>query len=165
MPPRPRARLALLVVLLATLMLGAGATTEALTKRPSAPTLTRHQRIERVISIAKHQIGDPWVWGRQGPAAFDCIGLVNYAFRKAHALHLMGGASMSIPSVWADFRRHHRASRSNPHRGDLVIWGGGKHIGIYLGRGKAISALTSGVRIHGVHQLTDPLTVYLHLPR
>jgi cell wall-associated NlpC family hydrolase len=38
----------------------------------------------------------------------------------------------------------------NPQLGDLVIWGKYKHIGIYIGDGKAISALIQpyGVKIH-----------------
>jgi uncharacterized protein YycO len=42
------------------------------------------------------------------------------------------------------------------------VWGGGTHIGIYIGHGKAISTLTSGVRVHGVHAVTARFTAYLH---
>ena len=35
-----------------------------------------------------------------------------------------------------------RPAARNPKIGDLVIWGGGTHIGIYIGSGKAISTLT-----------------------
>ena len=49
-----------------------------------------------------------------------------------------------------------------PKPGDLVIWGGGSHVGIYIGHGKAISTLTSGVRVHGVHAVTARFTAYLH---
>ena len=45
----------------------------------------------------------------------------------------------------------------------LVIWGGGRHIGIYLGKRKAISAINDGVTIHKVNALTDPFTTYLHV--
>ena len=43
-----------------------------------------------------------------------------------------------------------------------MIWGGGTHVGIYIGHGKAISTLTSGVRIHRVHAVTARFTAYLH---
>ncbi len=46
-----------------------------------------------------------------------------------------------------------------------MVWGGTKHIGIYLGNKRAISALVSGVQIHPVTRLYDPFTTYLHLPR
>ena len=42
-----------------------------------------------------------------------------------------------------------------------MVWGGGSHIGIYLGGGMAISTLTSGVRIHAVNAVTAPFTAYL----
>ena len=42
------------------------------------------------------------------------------------------------------------------------IWGYGSHIGIYIGNGKAISTLRSGVRIHGVFAVTARFTAYLH---
>ena len=162
----PRARVALPAVLALVLLVtsGVGAAT-ATTKLPPRHGPSREQRIERAIAIAKRQIGDPWVWGRSGPAAFDCIGLVLYSFSRAGARNLMFRGSYSVRGTWAVFKRHHRANRVNPRRGDLVVWGKGKHIGIYLGRGRAISALTSGVRIHRVNQLTDPFTAYLHIKR
>jgi hypothetical protein len=64
--------------------------------------------------------------------------------------------------MYAYFRAHGKASRTNPKPGDLVIWGGGSHVGIYIGRGYAISTLTSGVRIHRVHAVTARFTTYLH---
>ena len=42
------------------------------------------------------------------------------------------------------------------------MWGGGSHIGIYIGNGKAISTLRSGVRVHGVFAVTARFTAYLH---
>ena len=55
-----------------------------------------------------------------------------------------------------------KASRTNPKVGDLVVWGYGTHIGIYIGGGKAISTLTNGVRIHGVFAVTARFTAYIH---
>jgi cell wall-associated NlpC family hydrolase len=52
--------------------------------------------------------------------------------------------------------------RTTSKPGDLVVWGGGSHIGIYIGHGKAISTLTRGVRVHGVHAVTARFTAYLH---
>jgi hypothetical protein len=36
-------------------------------------------------------------------------------------------------------------------------------MGIYLGRGRAISALTSGVKTHGLYDLTSSFTTFLHV--
>ncbi|HEX2754822.1 MAG TPA: SH3 domain-containing protein, partial [Candidatus Limnocylindrales bacterium] len=46
--------------------------------------------------------------------------------------------------------------------GDLVIWGGGTHVGIYLGNGMAISTLLNGVRIHSIRATTARFTAFLH---
>ncbi len=35
-------------------------------------------------------------------------------------------------------------------------------MGIYIGHGKAISTLTSGVHVHRVHAVTARFTTYLH---
>ncbi len=71
-----------------------------------------------------------------------------YLALRPIALHLVQGARQGQPD--------------NPRVGDLVIWGGGTHVGIYIGNGKAISTLTNGVRIHGVFAVTARFTAYLH---
>lgn len=163
---RFRARVALLTsILMLTILLAGAAPAAADWKLPSKSPSVREQKIERVIRIAKRQVGDPWVWGSRGPKAFDCIGLVYYAFKQANALKLIGGSYRSIPTLVQRAHRRDRASRSNPKRGDLVVWGGTKHIGIYLGNKRAISALVSGVQVHKVTRLYDPFTTYLHLPK
>ena len=42
------------------------------------------------------------------------------------------------------------------------MWGNGSHIGVYIGGGNAISALTKGVRVHRVRAMLTPFTAYLH---
>lgn len=116
----------------------------------------------QVIQIAKAQIGDPWRYGATGPAAFDCSGLVIYAYKSAGDLSLIGnGALRSASALYQYFRSRGRASRTTATPGDLVVYGNGSHIGIYLGGGLAISTLNGGVRIHGVKSLTVPFTAYL----
>jgi hypothetical protein len=118
---------------------------------------------QQIIKIAKAQIGDPWRYGARGPRAFDCSGLVIYAFTKAGDAKAVGNGKLrSARALYRYYKARGLASRSNPKVGDLVIWGGGTHVGIYIGKGKAISTLTSGVRIHGVHAVRAPFTAYLH---
>jgi NlpC/P60 family protein/SH3 domain-containing protein len=118
---------------------------------------------QQIIRIAKQQLGDPWRHGAIGPAAFDCSGLVIYAFTKAGDGKALGGGRLrSARAMYRWFKAHGLASTSNPKPGDLVIWGRGSHVGIYIGGGKAISTLTSGVRIHRVHAVTARFTAYLH---
>ena len=82
------------------------------------------------------------------------------AGRRRGAIH--SGYLRSARSLYVWFKAHGRASRSNPKVGDLVIWGNGTHVGIYIGNGKAISTLRHGVRVHGVFAVTARFTAYLH---
>ena len=126
----------------------------------AASTATEAQQIVR---IAKAQLGDPWRYGAAGPSAFDCSGLVRYAYKRAgDAAAIHTGFLRSARSLYLWFKAHGKASRHNPRIGDLVIWGYGSHVGIYIGNGKAISTLRSGVRIHGVFAVTARFTAYLH---
>ena len=131
----------------------------ATTVSAASPTAESQQ----IIRIAKQQLGDPWRHGAIGPSAFDCSGLVIYAFTKAGDGKALGGGRLrSARAMYRWFKAHGLASTSNPKPGDLVIWGRGSHVGIYIGGGKAISTLTSGVRIHRVHAVTARFTAYLH---
>ncbi len=127
------------------------------------PVRADHTEVHSVVGVAKDQLGDRWVWGATGPDSFDCSGFVYYAFKSAGVLDRIGGSRRTARGYWEWFEDRGRASRSNGRRGDLVIWGDGKHMGIYLGRERAISALTSGVRIHGLYDLTSSFTTFLHV--
>jgi cell wall-associated NlpC family hydrolase len=129
---------------------------------PAAATTTTTEA-QQIVRIAKAQIGDPWRYGASGPYAFDCSGLVIYAYRKAgDGAAIRAGTLRSARSIYRYFKSRGKASRTNPKIGDLVVWGYGSHIGIYIGNGKAISTLRSGVRVHGVYAVTARFTAYLH---
>jgi NlpC/P60 family protein/SH3 domain-containing protein len=132
---------------------------------PATPAAAAEPTTEaqQIIAIARQQLGDPWRYGATGPSAFDCSGLVLYAYRAAGDGGAVGdGRYRSAAAIYSWFKGRGLASRTNPKPGDLVVWGGGSHIGIYIGDGKAISTLTSGVRIHGVFAVTASFTAYLH---
>jgi hypothetical protein len=59
---------------------------------------------------------------------------------------------------WA---RAHHLTLPMGRRGDVVVWGNGAHVGIYLGKGKALSTLTSGVRVHGLRVLNTRFTTFI----
>ena len=131
---------------------------------PSTPTAaSTATEAQQIVRIAESKLGDPWRYGAMGPSRFDCSGLVIYAYRRAgdgariHAPYLR-----SARSLYRYFKARGLASRSNPRLGDLVVWGYGTHIGIYVGNGKAISTLISGVHIHRVFAVTARFTAYLH---
>ena len=118
---------------------------------------------QQIIKIAKKQIGDPWRYAATGTRSVDCSGPVIFAYRKAGDLKAIGnGKYRSARALYKYFKSKGLADRKNPKPGDLVIWGGGTHVGIYIGGGKAVSTLTSGVRIHKVHAVRAKFTAYLH---
>ncbi|NJP25556.1 C40 family peptidase [Microbispora sp. CL1-1] len=97
----------------------------------------QQEKAERAIKVAKKQLGDPYVWGATGPGAFDCSGLVQFAWRKA---------GVKLPrTTWAMLRHaKKRVSLSHLKPGDLIFTSGGGHVGMYLGHRKVISAPHSG---------------------
>jgi cell wall-associated NlpC family hydrolase len=128
---------------------------------PAAASITTEA--QQIVQIAKWQVGDPWRYGATGPSSFDCSGLVIYSYRRAGDGTAIHSTSLrSARSIYLWFRSRGLASRTNPKVGDLVIWGYGSHIGIYIGYGRAISTLTNGVRVHGVYAVTARFTAYLH---
>lgn len=157
--PTLGARAFIIPVALAGALLFSVAPTTAGTAAAAEPTTEAQQ----IIAIAKKQLGDPWRYGANGPRSFDCSGLVIYSFKKAGDGKAVGnGKYRSARALYAYFKSKGLADRKNPKPGDLVIWGRGTHIGIYIGGGKAISTLTSGVKIHKVHAVRAKFTAYLH---
>lgn len=104
-------------------------TWHALIYGTSAPS-NRDARVNAVISYAKAQLGKPYVYGAEGPNAFDCSGLTLRAYQQA---------GITLPRVSGDQARAYRqVSPSSALPGDLLHWPG--HVGIYLGGGKVIDA-------------------------
>ena len=154
--PLPGARAFIPVVFAGILLLGLAPVTPVAASDPQTEA-------QQIIQIARNQLGDPWRLGATGPSAFDCSGLVIYAFTKAGDRAAVGsGRFRTARELYRWYQGRGLASRTNPKPGDLVVWGSGTHIGIYIGNGKAISTLSSGVRIHDVHAVTAPFTAYLH---
>lgn len=118
--------------------------------------------VDSIVATAKTKLGHPWVFGAVGPRVFDCSGFVYFVYRKTGHLPSIGGSRMTATGYLAWFRRRGLVSRTNGKVGDLVVWGGGSHIGIYLGNGRAISTLTNGVHIHGIYAVTARFTAFLH---
>jgi cell wall-associated NlpC family hydrolase len=129
---------------------------------PSAPKRARTaSRADRVIAAAMAERGSPWVYGATGPRTFDCSGLVIYAFRRSGVLAEIGSGRYHSGGAMLRWARAHRLTRLIGRRGDVVVWGNGAHVGIYLGKGKAISTLTSGVRVHGLRVLNTRFTTFI----
>lgn len=88
-----------------------------------------------VIAFAKAQLGDPYVWGADGPNSWDCSGLVRAAFASA---------GISTTRTTRTLINEGRAvSQSALTLGDLVFTHKG-HVGIYVGGNQIIHAPQAG---------------------
>ncbi|HEY9335155.1 MAG TPA: NlpC/P60 family protein [Kribbella sp.] len=101
------------------------------------PNVPASGRAKIAISAALEQLGDPYVWGADGPSSFDCSGLTMYAWGKA-------GVSLSHSSK-AQASEGRRVSKSDLMPGDLVFFFSPiSHVGIYLGNGRIVHAPRPG---------------------
>ena len=98
--------------------------------------------VERAVAFAKAQLGEPYVWGADGPDSWDCSGLTMRAWQA-------GGVSLPHYSV-AQYEQSTPIAPSDLRRGDLVFWGDSNdsssiyHVAIYLGDGQIIHAPRTG---------------------
>ena len=152
----PRLRVAALSVLAAAALVTIQPSAPAVqAAEPDSPTVAA-----AVIAEAKSHLGARWRRGAEGPRYFDCTGLVLRSFADEGIVNKVGGwKARSGYAMLAYFRRNGLTSKTG-RPGDVVIWGGGSHAGIYLGNGKAISTLVEGVRIHGVHAVRARFTAF-----
>ena len=120
-------------------------------------------RIEAVIAAALAYRGTAYRVGTEGPDTIDCSGLVFRAFSNAAELNQVGGARLRAAGYqrWFAARNLLTTDPAEAERGDLVIFGNGVHIGIYLGDGRVISALVTGVTVHSLTGITIPPTGFL----
>lgn len=138
-------------------------TVAAPTVAAAGPTTSASTAATRVVRIAEAQRGKRYAYGAVGPSAFDCSGLVRFSYARAGVNSRLGGGHSGTAMLrWA--RAHGLFSKSNPQVGDVVVYGGGSHVGIYIGGGKVVSALNprQGIRITGVHALRQSVTGYIH---
>jgi hypothetical protein len=93
-----------------------------------------------VIAYAVKQLGKPYLWGANGPNAYDCSGLVQDAY---------GHFGISLPRTSQDQARTGTSVAKNQiQAGDLVFsdWGDGpnSHVGMATSAGRIIDAPHTG---------------------
>ncbi len=128
---------------------------------------TPNSEAARVLDIARAQLGDRFVFGAAGPNAFDCSGLVWYAFKTAGLADRMGGKRRGARGYLKWFKANlpkqvsHNLADARP--GDILIWGNGHHSGIYISDNWAISALNRryDIRVHRADRVGLPFTAVL----
>jgi hypothetical protein len=96
------------------------------------------------IEFTKQQLGEPYLWGGNGPDAWDCSGILVKAF---------AAANIKIPRVAND--QYEKGGAHLPVRdaqpGDLIFWAYNRadprsvhHVGMYLGGDEYIHAPQTG---------------------
>ncbi|MEV7861207.1 NlpC/P60 family protein [Streptomyces hirsutus] len=92
---------------------------------------------KKAVAYATAQIGKPYVWGAEGPEAYDCSGLTSQAWISA---------GQTIPRTSQEqWRRLPRVAVEDMRPGDLIIyWNDASHVGMYLGDGSMVHAPRPG---------------------
>ena len=90
--------------------------------------------------FALGQLGTPYVWGGEAPGAFDCSGLVQWAYRQA---------GLGVPRVAADQALVGLGvARQDLRPGDVVFFADASgyvhHDGLYIGDGRFVHAPHTG---------------------
>jgi cell wall-associated NlpC family hydrolase len=105
------------------------------------PTATQAQR---AVAFAYAQLGCPYVYGGTGPcqSGFDCSGLVMEAWAAAGVTIPRTSEEQlaSLPQIPA----------SDVQPGDLLIFDGGGHVGMYVGGGMLIDSPQPGETVEKV---------------
>lgn len=113
-------------------------------------------KADKVVALAKKQLGKAYAYGAEGSQRFDCSGLAYYVYKNAAGKKLKRTSDEQA----ADGRFAKISSLSSVKKGDLLcfITGGGSkcdHVGIYIGSGKFIHASASKGKV-----VTSEITDY-----
>lgn len=108
------------------------------TAKPQVSTQSNSSTAQTVVSAAQSQIGKPYVWGATGPNAYDCSGLVQYAYSQA-------GKNVGRTTYQQAGAGHH-ISVSQAQPGDILMWGD-YHDAIYVGNNQYVHAPQPGQNV------------------
>ena len=119
---------------------------ESATKEKQARTAAN---IDKMISVAKEQLGKPYVLGARGPSSFDCSGLVYYCLNQAGSnRRRLNAAGYSQVSDWEKI-----TDMDDLKKGDLICFYSDNfskvgHIGIIINNsGEMIDASSSNGKV------------------
>ena len=104
----------------------------------------------KAVRAALTRLGAPYVWAAAGPDAFDCSGLVVWAFEQA---------GVSLPHSSQELAAGGQpVSLSQMQPGDVIsFYSDASHVGIYVGGGKMVHASTYGVPVAVVPMDNAPI--------
>ncbi|WP_433548025.1 NlpC/P60 family protein [Streptomyces sp. CA-294286] len=92
------------------------------------------------MAKAATKIGAPYDWGNKGPNAFDCSGLVYWAFQQVNVT--VGGSTFTQVNAGPKIY-----NKSDLRPGDLVFFSDLAHVGFYAGNGQSLHAPKPGTNV------------------
>lgn len=103
-----------------------------------------------VVGAAMSKLGSPYSWGAAGPDAFDCSGLMYWAYEqmgksipRTSSAQVSGGTPVSPDAL---------------QPGDIVgYFSGVSHVGMYIGDGKIVHASDYGIPVQVVSVDSMPI--------
>lgn len=97
-------------------------------------------RAAAALAAAHSALGRPYVWGANGPAGFDCSGLIQWSYAQA---------GVSLPRTSQGQRYAGRqVPLSEAQPGDVVTYrSDASHVGMYVGNGQVIHAPYPGAPV------------------
>jgi len=105
------------------------------------------------FQAAESRLGDAYVYGATGPSTFDCSGLMMWSYAQA---------GVSLPRTsYAQENVGTAVPLSEAEVGDLVIFNGGEHVGMYAGNGMVLHAPHTGtvVKFESISTIGSVVTV------
>ena len=98
---------------------------------------------QAAVDAALSQVGDPFVWGAEGPDSYDCSGLTLWAW--AHA-------GVSLPhNSGMQYAATPRVAFSDMQPGDLMFFGSPiHHVSMFIGNGQMVEAPYTGSQVRVV---------------
>ncbi|WKD58973.1 NlpC/P60 family protein [Corynebacterium caspium] len=110
---------------------------------PELAKMLQEHATSGVVQAALSKIGSPYSWGAVGPDAFDCSGLMVWAYNQQ---------GKSIPRTsQAQLSGGMPVNKAELQPGDIVaFFPGATHVGMYIGEGKIVHASDYGIPVQVV---------------
>jgi cell wall-associated NlpC family hydrolase len=120
------------------------------------PAPPASDRARAAIEAALADLGKPYVFGAEGPDAFDCSGLIQQAWRQA---------GVELPRTSSEqAQAGQQVPLSDIQPGDLVIYYAGRsHIGMYVGDGRIIHAPHPGTQVRFAPLMSMPVNMVVRV--